>query len=100
MKKVRTIIELHEKSKLSNRQIEKAIGLSRPAVAKYLAAFKNSGLSLGEALELSDSMLEDRLSGPQKAVDERLAAAVAFSPYMVKELSCVGVTRDILCMNT
>ena len=80
MKKVRTIIELHEKSKLSNRQIEKAIGLSRPAVAKYLAAFKNSGLSLGEALELSDSMLEDRLSGPQKAVDERLAAAVAFFP--------------------
>lgn len=96
MKKVRTIIELHEKSKLSNRQIGKAIGLSRPAVAKYLAAFKNSGLSLDEALELPDSMLEDRLSGPQKAVDERLAAAVAFSPYMVKELPGVGVTRDIL----
>jgi predicted transcriptional regulator len=86
MKKVRTIIELHERSKLSNRQIGKAVGLSRPAVAKYLEAFKNSGLSLDEALELPDSTLETRLEGPQKAVDERIEAAVAFFPYMVTEL--------------
>ncbi len=96
MKKVRSIIELHGKSKLSNRQIGKAMGLSRPAVAKYLSAFKSSGLSIEEALELPDSVLESRLEGPKKPVDERLASARAFFPYMVKELPSVGVTRDIL----
>jgi len=96
MKKVRTIIEHHERSKLSNRQIAKAVGLSRPAVAKYLAAFKKSGLSLEEALALPDSVLEVRLAGAQKPVDGRLADAVAFFPYMAKELPKVGVTRDIL----
>jgi transposase len=96
MKRVRTIIELHGRSKLSNRQIGKAVGISRPAVAKYLAAFEKSELSLDEALELPDSVLEARLEGPQKAVDERLAAAVDFFPYMVTELPKVGVTRDIL----
>jgi transposase len=96
MRKVRSIIELHEKGKLSIRQIGKATGVSRPAVAKYLGAFKESGLSLDEAMALPDSALEDRLAGPQRAVDARLGGALAFFPTMAKELSKVGVTRDVL----
>jgi len=96
MRKVRSIIELHEKRKLSIRQIGKATGVSRPAVAKYLGAFEKSGLSLDEALGLSDSALEARLAGPQKPVDTRIEVALAFFPTMAKELSKVGVTRDIL----
>ncbi len=96
MRKVRSIIELHEKGKLSIRQIGKATGVSRPAVAKYLGAYEKSGLSLDEALGLPDSALEDRLQCPQKTVDARLESAMAFFPTMAKELSKVGVTRNIL----
>lgn len=71
MRKVRSIIELHEKGKFSIRQIGKAMGVSRPAVAKYLNACEKSGLSPDEALGLSDSALEDRLAGPRAVLRKR-----------------------------
>jgi transposase len=96
MKALRQMIELHEKTQFSNRQIAAATGVSRPAVADYVAAYDRSGLSWDEFSSLTDTEVVERLTRPKAIVDERLAAALDFFPYMLKELSRVGMTREIL----
>ncbi len=51
MKKIREIIRLAETSGLSQRQIAKAIKVSRPVVSETVQKFKASGLSLKEIKE-------------------------------------------------
>lgn len=96
MKALRLVIELHEKANFSNRQISVAAGISRPAVAAYIAAYNRSGLSWDDFSKLSDTEAVQRLTVPTADVDTRQAAALAFFPYMLKELPRVGVTREIL----
>jgi len=97
MKALRTVIELHAKTGLSNRQIATAAGVSRPTVAAYIAAYEQSGLSFEEFTTLSDSTVMERFSEPSAAQDDgRQAAVLAFFPYMVTELARVGVTREML----
>jgi transposase len=96
MKALRQIIELHELTGFSNRQISVATGVSRPVVAEYLAAYDRSGLSWEGFSKLSDSEASERLVSPKERQDLRLAAALGFFPYMLKELPRVGVTREIL----
>jgi transposase len=96
MKALRQVIELHELTGFSNRQISTATGVSRPVVAEYLAAYAGSGLSWDEFSKLADSQAIERLSAPKEGRDPRLAVAIDFFPYMLTELPRVGVTREIL----
>ena len=96
MKALRHVIELHEKTDFSNRQISTAAGVSRPAVAAYIAAYSRSGLSWDEFSKLTDTEAIERLSAPKDEKDKRHAAALAFFPYMLTELPKVGVTREVL----
>lgn len=96
MKALKRVIELHELTESSNRQISTATGVSRPVVAEYLGAYARCGLSWDEFSKLSDSEAGERLAAPRDGQDPRLAAALGFFPYMLKELPRVGVTREIL----
>ena len=96
MKALRQVIELHEKTGFSNRQISVAAGVSRPAVAAYIGAYGRSGLSWDDFSKLTDTQAIERLSEPKDEKDKRYAAALAFFPYMLTELPKVGVTREVL----
>jgi len=96
MKALRQVIELYENTQFSNRQIAAATGVSRPAVADYIAAYDRSGLTWDEFSTLTDTQAIARLSATKDEPDKRLATALAFFPYMLTELSRVGMTRDIL----
>ena len=96
MKALRQVIELHEKTDFSNRQISVAAGVSRPAVAAYIAAYSRSGLSWDDFSKLTDTQAIEQLSEPKDEPDERYAVALAFFPYMLTELPKVGVTREVL----
>jgi transposase len=96
MKALREVIELHQKTEFSNRQISAATGVSRPAVAEYIAAYDRSGLSWEDFSKLTDSEAIQRLTAAKLIKDTRFAAAQDFFPYMLKELPRVGVTREIL----
>jgi transposase len=96
MKALRQVIELHEKTSLSNRRISVATGVSRPTVAEYIAAYAQSGLSYEDFSKLSETEAIERLSSSTDNTDTRHAAALAFFPYMLTELSRVGVTRELL----
>ncbi|MFV1976892.1 MAG: IS21 family transposase, partial [Candidatus Scalindua sp.] len=62
MKKIREIIRLTETSSLSQRQIAKAIQVSRPVVSETIQKYKTTGLSFKEFKETSDSLLNDLLT--------------------------------------
>lgn len=85
MKALRQGIELHHSTGFSNRQIATATGVSRPVVADYIAAYDRSGLTWDEFAALTDSEAIERLSEPKGEIDARMAAAVAFFPYMLTE---------------
>ena len=61
MNKIRKAIELYSKTSLSNRAIQRAIGLPSSTVNDYLKRFKESGLTFEQLSYLSDSEIYQRL---------------------------------------
>jgi len=96
MKALRQVIELHQKTEFSQRQIAAATGISRPAVAEYIASYTRSGLTWDEFSALTDTEAIERLAAAKHGTDRRLERAREFFPYMLTELPRVGVTREIL----
>jgi transposase len=96
MSKIRKIIRLHAQAGLSQRDISKAVGVSRPVVAYYLGLFRASQLDWQTVERLCDSDLEHRLRPSEPRVDERYEELTALLPTMVQELGRVGVTRFLL----
>ena len=96
MKAIRMVIDLYKTTQLSKRGISAATGVSRPVVAEYLEAFDRSGLNLEQFKVLADTEAMALLREPKMVTDPRYDAALAFFPYIVKELARVGVTRELL----
>jgi transposase len=95
MKKIRGIIRLKETSELSERQIAKALNISRPVVAQYIKDFRSSGLTYEQTKKMPDSQLlslfEKKRNGNVKY--EKL---VGKFPGYIQELKKTGVTLMIL----
>lgn len=96
---IREIIRMKNNG-FSNIGISQSLGKSRTTVIKYLTAFKDSGFSYKELLELSDNDLFDlfepedlQAPSPKDNLDSEL---YDFFPYVEKELKRVGVTRHLL----
>jgi transposase len=97
MEKVRTILRYSETTQLSERQIARAMNVSRTVVGKYVQAFRSSGLRLEELEGMSDSELSARLAGTGKPPKSaRYTALCARFPAMLKELRKKGVTLELL----
>jgi len=97
MEKIRNIIRYGATTDLSERQIARALNVSRAAVGKYIRAFRSSGLRLEELQDMADSELMARLEG--KGSRPRSARYVELSqrfPTFVKELRKKGVTIELL----
>lgn len=91
MKKIRGIIRLKETGELSERQIAKALNISRPVVAWYIKDFRSSGLTYEQSRKMHDSQLlalfEKKRSG--NANCEKL---IEKFPGYLQELKKTGVT--------
>lgn len=95
--KVREIIRYGCTTELSERQIARALGVSRTVVAKTLRAFRHSGLDCATAAAMADSELEKRLAGePAPSLDGRYAVLEARFPQMVVQLKKKGMTLQYL----
>jgi len=95
MKKVRESIRLNEQSKLSQRQIAKALSLSRPTVKEYITQIASSGLNYGNIQAMSDEELLEIISNKSNK-NKRLEILQSKFMKFAKELKRVGVTRRIL----
>jgi transposase len=94
MKKIRDVIRLKTTTGLSERQIARALGISRPVVAKYWSGFQASGLEADQIEAMADSAL---LLEPLKPTDNRQYRQLAqYFPAYVVELKRTGVTLELL----
>ena len=64
MRKIRDVLRLHLKGRLSHRQIAAALGISKGIVAKYISLATQLGLSWDDIAQLSETELEKRLLLP------------------------------------
>lgn len=97
MEKIRSIIRYSATTDLSERQIARALKVSRTVVAKYAEAFRASGLSLEELEQMRDSELVARLEGKEKRPKSRRYYELCeHFPNILKELRKTGVTLQLL----
>jgi transposase len=76
--KIRDIIRYRQTTDLSERQIARALAVSRTVVARTLQAYRTSGLEWSEVPSLADSVLQQRLTmGTPPAPKERYTQLAA-----------------------
>lgn len=94
MRKIREILRLHEAA-LSQRQISKALRVSRPVVADYLAKFRKVGLKSTDIAGQADSDLRRLFTG-ERPPSERREGVQALFEEIARELRRRGVTLELL----
>ena len=95
MKRVREALRLHEECNLSKRQISQALKVSRPAISNYLDRCKELNLTYQKVQEMTDDELSNTFAD-QKTEDPRLIKLNSLFSKYEKELTRVGVTKQIL----
>jgi len=97
MERIRKIIRYSVTTELSERQIAKALNVSRTAVSKYVGAFRSSGLGLEDLEGMPDSQLIARLEGKdRRPKSARYLELCKRFPSFLKELRKKGVTLELL----
>lgn len=96
MRKIREIARLYEQSRLSQRQISKALGISRPVINDYIIKIKTSGLKFIDIEKMPDEMLMEALQENKKTDNVKYELLSGKFTHFTKELKRVGVTRRIL----
>lgn len=97
MNKIREVIRLHTESGLTNRQISRALNVSRPVISQYLISFKMSGLTY-ESIKLmkDDTLAETLLMGVNRKESEKYRILFSRFEDYAKELKKTGVTLQVL----
>jgi transposase len=97
MQKIRDIIRVRADTNLSERQISRALRVSRSVVSRTLAQFRGSGLSREAAEAMSDSELEQALWRKDRvAANPRYAALADRFAVMTLALKQKGMTLERL----
>ena len=97
MEKIRSIIRYSITMDMSERQIARALNVSRTVVSKYAGAFKTLGLGLKELDSMADSELIARLEGKGKQPKSaRYYDLLGRFPGFLKELRKKGMTLQLL----
>ena len=99
MKKMREVIRLKMSNDFSDRQIARALNISRPVVAKYWREFQTSGLKFEQIETMADSKLLQILEKRprvQKQTCDKYKRLAKYFPYLLKELKRKGVTLNLL----
>jgi len=96
MKKIREVIRLKSTTLLSDRQIARALNISRPVVAKYWRGFCESDLSADSLEQITDSVLIKAIEKPRTEASSKYRELCQYFPYYVTELKRPGVTIHLL----
>ena len=97
MQKIRDIIQLRLTTQMGERQIARALSLSRTVVSKTLAQYRASGLKAEAIGQMSDSALEEALWQKDRVIDTpRYKGLEKRFPGMLQELKKRGMTLERL----
>jgi len=96
MSQIKQLLQLHEQGK-SKKSIARSLGMSKNTVKVYLSKLALSTLDIQSLLTLDDPILEGKFHAENPAYkDERFDHFKAKLDYFSKELTRVGVTRQLL----
>ena len=95
MRKVREVLRLKHVLKLTERQIERSVGISHGTVGAYLKRAEKAGLAWEEAEKLSDVEVEARLFRQVGRNEPAPRAPIDFG-WVHTELRRVGATLELL----
>jgi len=90
MNKIREILRLSEDCGLTQRTIEKALGVSRPVVSQYISYFKATGLSYEATTAMGDDELLEALGKRRKEESEQYRILADKFEYYATEIKRVG----------
>jgi len=96
MKKIREVIRLKTTTMLSDRQIARALNISRPVVAKYWRGFCESDVSPESIEDIPDSTLLNAIETPKVETSPKYRELCQYFPHYVTELKRPGVTIHLL----
>ena len=96
MKKIREVIRLKSTTEMSDRQIARALNISRPVVAKYWQRYNSSGLLFEQIEEMADSVLVRMIEKPRIEGCSKYQKLSQYFPNFVIELKRTGVTLQLL----
>lgn len=96
MKKIRELLQLKFTHGLSIREAANRLGVGKTAASEYVAGFSSCGLTLEQALALSDSDLAGLLDLKKVTQNERYQYLSLKFEYFEKELKRRGVTLYLL----
>ncbi len=96
MEKVRNLLQLKLTHGLSTREAARRLGIGKTASSEYIAGFTSSGLTLEEAMALSDSDLAGVLDLKKVTQNDRYQALSMKFEYFEKELKRKGVALHLL----
>lgn len=96
MKKIREVIRLKSTTLLSDRQIARALNISRPVVAKYWRGFCESDLSADSLENIPDSVLIKAIEKSRTEATGKYRELCQYFPEYVTELKRPGVTIHLL----
>jgi transposase len=96
MRKIRELLQLKFEQGLSARESAHRSGMGKTAATDHIASFTASGLTLSEALSLSDSDLIGVLNLKKQTFNERYKYVSAKFPHFEKDLKRTGVTIQLL----
>lgn len=96
MKKIKEVIKLKQNTDLSDRQIAKALSISRPLIQKYWKAFQDSGLNYEQIATITDSDFLKALEKPQEKSDNKYETLLSNFPAYFRDLKNKGVTLQLL----
>ena len=96
MRKVRELLRLKFEQGLSARGAAQATGIGKTAASEYVAGFSASGLTLEQALALSDTELAGTLSLKKQTINGRYQHLSGQFAHYEKELKRTGVTLQLL----
>ena len=85
MKKIREVIRLKSTTTLSDRQIARALNISRPVVAKYWRGFAGSDLSFYSIEDIPDSTLVEAIEKPRVEATGKYQELCQYFPYFITE---------------
>ncbi|GAG77697.1 unnamed protein product, partial [marine sediment metagenome] len=96
MKKIREVIRLKTTTEMSDRQIARALNISRPVVAKYWQGFNSSGLLFEKIEKMADSELLRMVKKPRIEKCNKYQQLIQYFSHFVIELQRTGVTLQLL----
>lgn len=96
MRKVRELLKLKFEHGLSARESARRLGMGKTPASEYISGFKNCGLTIEQALALTDTELAGTLSLKKQTLNERYQYLSSQFIHFEKELKRTGVTLYLL----